>query len=338
LAPPFFEYTFVPERILISNMERGSDILRAAKILRDGGLVAFPTETVYGLGANGFDPIAVTRIFEVKQRPSFDPLILHVGWPEQAEELFRYPEANGIKELIRNFWPGPLTIVAEKKSCVPDIVTSGLPTVAVRMPSNSIALSLIREAGVPVAAPSANLFGRLSPTLAHHVQKQLQGVDYLLDGGKTQIGLESTIVSLSDNKVRLLRPGLITIDQIREFIPSAESGPDPDDGRVSAPGQLKSHYSPEKPLHIFEKLTDFPGKATGIILMEPHDEIEKFGLPTIVLSKLGDLREAAANMFTALHEMENDERVTEIYIQQAAEYGIGIAIMDRLRKAAFRHQ
>ena len=239
-------------------MEKGTNILKAAAILRDGGLVAFPTETVYGLGANGLNPVAVARIYEVKQRPSFDPLILHVGNPEDISPLIMNPDDALIRKLTDRFWPGPLTIVAEKRPAVPGIVTSGMPTVAVRMPRNDMALSLIREAKVPVAAPSANLFGRLSPTMPEHVQKQLKGVDYLLDGGKTSIGVESTIISVIGNRVRLLRPGAVTLDQIRDIVEVDESADTQNKNEtgtgLAAPGLLQSHYSPEKPLFIFEKL------------------------------------------------------------------------------------
>lgn len=318
-------------------MERGTDMQKAAAILREGGLVAFPTETVYGLGANGLNPVAVARIFEVKKRPAFDPLILHVGSPEQAAELFLYPEDSRIKALTERFWPGPLTIVAPRKPIVPDIVTSGMPTVAVRMPAHPIALELIRTAGVPVAAPSANLFGRLSPTLPHHVQKQLTGVDYLLDGGKTQIGVESTIISLAGETATLLRPGFITLEQIREIIPVEMANANDAEDQPLAPGLLKSHYSPEKPLTIFESLEQDPGSHAGVIFLAPDPAHKNMKAHIIHLSCSGDLIEAAAHLFTALHEMENNPEVEEIFIQKVEEKGIGIAIMDRVRKAAYRH-
>lgn len=318
-------------------MERGTDIQKAAAILRKGGLVAFPTETVYGLGANGLNPVAVARIFEVKQRPAFDPLILHVGSPEQTSELFLYHDDSRIKALTERFWPGPLTIVAPKKNIVPDIVTSGMPTVAVRMPSHPIALQLIRAAGVPVAAPSANLFGRLSPTHPNHVQKQLTGVDYLLDGGKTQIGVESTIISLTGETATLLRPGYITLEQIREIIPVTMANATNAEDQPLAPGLLKSHYSPEKPLIVFESLEHDPGPRAGVIFLSPNPSHGNLKAQVMHLSASSDLVEAAAHLFTALHDMENNPQVDEIYIQQVEEKGIGIAIMDRVRKAAYRH-
>jgi len=321
-------------------METGTDIKKAASLIRNGGLVAFPTETVYGLGANGLDPIAVAKIFTVKRRPSFDPLILHVGSPEMARTLFAQPDDPLIKMLMQHFWPGPLTIVAQKQDIVPDIVTSGMDTVAVRMPDNQFALDLIREAGVPIAAPSANLFGRLSPTMPQHVRKQLEGIDYLVEGGQTRIGLESTIVSVEEHGLRLLRPGQITIDQIREAIPGIDirSEGKNGDGIVQAPGQLNSHYSPEKPLYIFSLIPKNVSASAGVILFTvPISNPPQSGR-TIILSPDGDLLEAAANLFTALHEMENDPLISEIHIQAIEEKGIGIAMMDRIRKAAHRHQ
>lgn len=318
-------------------MERGTDIQKAASILRNGGLVAFPTETVYGLGADGFNPVAVARIFEVKQRPSFDPLILHVGFPEYIQKLFKHPDDIHINSLISKFWPGPLTIVAEKQSTVPDIVTSGMRTVAVRMPSNNMALELIREAGIPVAAPSANLFGKLSPTMPQHVQKQLKGVDYLLDGGRTQIGVESTIISFSGEVIRLLRPGAITFEQLKEIIPEIEWASSENEINMEAPGQLKSHYSPEKPLFIFDKLLHKIKPGSGIIYFSPPDVVAENTEESIILSESGNMIEAAARLFSALHDMENNPFVQRIFIEQIEENGIGTAIMDRVKKAAYRH-
>ena len=318
-------------------MERGTDIQKAATILRNGGLVAFPTETVYGLGADGFNPLAVARIFEVKQRPSFDPLILHVGYPEYIQKLFKNPDDPRINSLINKFWPGPLTIVSEKKLTIPDIVTSGMQTVAVRMPSNNMALELIREAGVPVAAPSANLFGKLSPTMPQHVQKQLKGVDYLLDGGRTQIGVESTIISFSGEVVRLLRPGAITFEQLKEIIPEIVWASGENEINMEAPGQIKSHYSPEKPLFIFDKVLHKIKPGSGIIYFSPPGLYAENAEETLILSESGDLIEAAAKLFSALHDMENNPFVQRIFIERIEEKGIGTAIMDRVRKAAYRY-
>ena len=194
------------------------DIQTAAGIINNGGLVAFPTETVYGLGANALNPIAVAKIFALKERPSFDPLIVHIASFDDIKLLTNQP-TDLVLKLANKFWPGPLTIVLQKSSIVPDIVTSGLPTVGIRMPDNEIALNLIRTSKCPIAAPSANKFGNLSPVSASHVKKQLPGVDFILDGGRTEIGIESTIVSIVGNTCTLLRPGKITLDDINDALP-----------------------------------------------------------------------------------------------------------------------
>ncbi|MGB5653874.1 MAG: L-threonylcarbamoyladenylate synthase, partial [Robiginitalea sp.] len=185
----------------------------AAKIITQGGVVAFPTETVYGLGANALDPMAVARIFELKERPSFDPLIVHIADLEQLQVLTTSEDPR-IGKLAEAFWPGPLTLVLPKTAQVPDIVTSGLPTVGIRMPDHPMALGLIRTCGCPLAAPSANKFGRLSPTRAAHVTRHLPEADYILDGGTTRVGLESTIVRLESDGFLILRPGGITREDL----------------------------------------------------------------------------------------------------------------------------
>lgn len=193
-------------------------IQTAARIINKGGLVAFPTETVYGLGANALNPIAVAKIFALKERPTFDPLIVHIASYDDLKTLTNQ-STDLVFKLAEKFWPGPLTIVLPKSSLIPDIVTSGLPTVGIRMPDNEIALNLIRALKCPIAAPSANKFGNLSPVSANHVKKQLPDVDFILDGGKTKIGIESTIVSLDGNICTLLRPGKITLDDIENALP-----------------------------------------------------------------------------------------------------------------------
>jgi L-threonylcarbamoyladenylate synthase len=193
-------------------MKDAEVILKAAEIIRGGGIVAFPTETVYGLGANGYNSLAVARIFEVKRRPSFDPLILHVADPADVRKLVKEIPSNA-KKLIERFWPGPVTVVLLKEESIPDIVTAGLPSIAVRMPDHPMALSLIKESKCPIAAPSANPFGYLSPTTAEHVREQLgDQVDLILDGGPCTVGVESTIVSFLDGKTRLLRPGGVSLE------------------------------------------------------------------------------------------------------------------------------
>jgi L-threonylcarbamoyladenylate synthase len=198
------------------NIESNVEI--AARYIREGKLVAFPTETVYGLGANAFNPLAVAKIFELKERPSFDPLIIHIADIHQLEKLVLFTDER-VYQLAEKFWPGPLTMVLPKSKNVPDIVTSGLSTVGIRMPGNGIALELIRKSECPIAAPSANKFGRISPTKAAHVLKQLPNVDYIIDGGKTSVGVESTIIELTEKGFYILRNGTITQEEMETIIP-----------------------------------------------------------------------------------------------------------------------
>ena len=226
-------------------------IEQAAELLRHGKLVAFPTETVYGIGANALDEAAVRRIFEVKGRPSTSPLIVHVDSLEMARRVVAvWPTA--AETLARRFWPGPLTLVLPKQPTVPDVVTAGLPTVGVRAPAHPVALELIRRSGVPVAAPSANRFTELSPTTAEHVRRSLGGsVDLILDGGPAQVGIESTVLSLAGAQPVLLRPGMVSPAQIEELIGPVTLGGRIEDQSASAhasPGLHRRHYSPRTPL------------------------------------------------------------------------------------------
>jgi L-threonylcarbamoyladenylate synthase len=209
-------------------------IQHAAEIIKRGGIVAFPTETVYGLGADAFNPLAVARIFEVKRRPYFDPLIIHVANPADMKNLVKEIPSNA-KKLTERFWPGPLTVVLFKNEDIPEIVTAGLSTVAIRMPSHPMALSLIKESQCPIAAPSANPFGYLSPTTAEHVREQLgDQVDLILDGGPCPVGVESTIVSFLEERPRLLRPGGVSLEEIESIIGKVEVSPK-EEGKPSAP-------------------------------------------------------------------------------------------------------
>lgn len=310
------------------------DIDIAAGYIREGRLVAFPTETVYGLGANALNPLAVAKIFELKERPSFDPLIVHIASVDGLDKLTVNKDSR-VLLLAAKFWPGPLTIVLPKSDIVPDIVTSGLDTVGIRMPNNPIALELIRKAGCPIAAPSANKFGRVSPTTAQHVKKQLPNVDYILDGGKTQVGIESTIITLNEKGFEILRHGVITREDLESVIPF-HSGRDTSDSIV-APGMLKSHYSPNKPLYFLGDvhLNDMQRSNAGLLSFNTTDtEGYKMVIP---LSTSGNLREYAVNLFAAIHKMEESD-VEYIVAEPVEEHGIGLAIMDRLRKAAFRYR
>jgi len=308
---------------------------RAAQIIKKGGVVAFPTETVYGLGADAFNPLAVARIFEVKRRPYFDPLIVHVANPSNVKKLAKETPSNA-KKLIERFWPGPLTIVLLKEEKIPDIVTAGLPTLAIRMPNHPMALALIEESECPIAAPSANPFGYLSPTTAEHVRDQLgDEVDLILDGGACPVGVESTIVSFLEEKPMLLRPGGVSLEEIecvigKVDVPSIEDRP-------SAPGMFPKHYAPRTPIVLDrsqENLDLYQGKKIGLLLLqEPKDHLESHSVE--ILSMKGDLREAAANLFAAIRRLDA-LHLDLIVAEPIPEVGLGRAIMDRLRRAASR--
>ena len=311
----------------------------AADCLRDGGLVAFPTETVYGLGANALNPIAVAKIFEAKQRPTFDPLIVHISDIKQLNDLYAAPIEPLVFSLAEKFMPGPLTIVYKKSAIVPDLISSGLDTVAVRMPAHPLAHKLIALAGVPVAAPSANRFGQLSPTSYKHVAKQNMKIDYLIAGDDVDnlVGIESTVVMVENNCCTVLRPGIITVEDIAQALPEIKVELAQHNHKISSPGLLNSHYSPLKPLFFVDDImTELP-ENSGIILHNVNQN-QKNAVKTIFTSESGDLLEVAANLFTSLHAMEDDDSVKQIYIERVSETGIGISIMDRLKKATYQYQ
>jgi L-threonylcarbamoyladenylate synthase len=306
-----------------------SSIARATAILRDGGVVAFPTETVYGLGALVWNARAVARVFEIKARPAFDPLIVHVL---DRAMLLRVaadlPEA--AEALVERFWPGPLTIVLPKEPAVPSLVTAGLQTVAVRMPAHPVARALLREVGEPLAAPSANPFGRLSPTRAGRVADALgESVDLILDGGPSEFGLESTIVALEPQPA-LLRVGAIEVEAIEAtigpLILRASVGP------ALAPGQLPVHYAPRTPLRIVQPERVPMGERADAGVLTLDETFEGYAAARR-LSERGDLREAAAVFFETLHELDA-MGLERIDAQPLPERGLGLAMMDRLSRAA----
>ena len=313
------------------------NIEKAVAEIIAGDIVAFPTETVYGLGADGLNPAAVAKIFEAKQRPSFNPLILHISSRDQLKELVNI-ESDKVYKLINAFWPGPLTLVLPKKEIVPDIVTAGNPTVAVRMPQHPIAKVLIEACGKPIAAPSANQFGFLSPTTAEHVEKQLGNkVNIILDGGKSDVGVESTIVEVKDNKVLLLRHGGISLEQLREVCSSVEVK-EIDTNKPNAPGQLLHHYAPKIPMKFLSEITlnELDGKRVGGLFFKENKTKINFAYIEF-LSEAGDMREAAANLFFHLHNLEVKD-LDLIIVEPVEEKGLGIAIMDRLVKATNRYK
>ena len=310
------------------------NILAASKIIKEGGLVAFPTETVYGLGADGLNPIAVAKVFEVKKRPSFNPLILHISKRGQLEEFSKI-ESEKILRLVDKFWPGPLTLVLPKTDKVPEIVTAGNPTVAIRMPDHPVALQLIEACNTPIAAPSANRFGHLSPTEAAHVENYLGSkVDMILDGGKCAVGVESTILQFHENEFYLLRPGGLSKEDIESVAGKIKSGKI-NQNKPNAPGQLPFHYSPNTKLEFFDiKLLDVNKKIGALFLKE--NKYDFLFASIKILSSSGSLHEAAANLFGLLHELEM-ENLDLILVEPVEESGLGLAIMDRLRKASRKH-
>lgn len=314
------------------------NILKAAELIKGGNLVAFPTETVYGLGADGLNPLAAAKIFEAKRRPTFNPLILHISNLEQLEKISESDNPN-IKKLIDKFWPGPLTLVLPKKDIVPDIVTAGNETVAIRMPNHPTALELIDLVGNPIAAPSANTFGRLSPTTAQHVVNQLGNkVDLILDGGTCTVGIESTIIAILENRAILLRPGGTAAEDIEIIIGPLDKDINTSSSQPISPGQLPYHYAPKIPIHFMSNMAKekFDPGRKGLLLFT--DKKVNYSFKIIrVLTHNSDLREAAANLFSYLHEMESTG-IDEIYVERVPEVGLGIAIMDRLKKAANKYE
>lgn len=327
------------------------DILKeAVDIFKIGGTVVFPTETVYGLGADGLNPKAVEKIFKAKGRPADNPLILHVCSTEQVKELVEdIPEI--AKICMEKFWPGPLTILFNKSNKVPNIITAGLDTVAIRMPKNNIALGIIKGANTPIAAPSANVSGRPSPTLAKHVIDDLMGkVDMVIDGGSTGIGLESTVLDLSGDTPMILRPGGITEEDLRKIIPNitVDSSIISEDKNIipKSPGQKYKHYAPKAEMIVFtgeldniieninKKVEEYKqkGKKIGIMCT---DETKDYYKDLLVIS-LGSRKKPETighNLFNTLRIL--DEEKVDIILAEGIELSnIGIAIMNRMMKAS----
>jgi L-threonylcarbamoyladenylate synthase len=307
-----------------------TDLFEAQSLLKSGKLVAIPTETVYGLAANALNADAVIHIFETKNRPHFDPLIVHVASHEQvADVAIDISEAAHL--LMRKLWPGPLTIVLRKHECIPHIVTSGLDTLGVRMPDHPLTLELLRSLNFPLAAPSANPFGYISPTSALHVAEQLgERIPYILDGGECRVGVESTIIDCTTATPTILRLGGTSVETIQELIGEVNvnaistSAP-------QAPGMLHSHYAPRKPLlvgNIHELLHEH---GSNVSILSFKDSFHNFR--NIRLSETGDLHEAARNLFAAMRKLDADHH--ELIIAEfVPDFGLGRAINDRLKRAA----
>lgn len=325
-------------------------VTHAAEIIRQGKVVAFPTETVYGLGADATDSAAVGKIFEAKGRPSDNPLIVHVADREQLADIVSDVPAAAAK-LMERFWPGPLTVVLPKRQSVPDAVTCGLPTVGVRMPSHPVALALIRASGVPLAAPSANRSGRPSPTAADHVLEDLGGrIPLLLDGGETGLGLESTVIDMTVDPPVLLRPGGVTLEQICAEIGPVEVAPAVHGGEVGeaprSPGMKYTHYAPEARVLLIDgpvlamqdKIRDLAGefeaegKKVGIMCAAESRGVYQASV-VLEYGARAELAGIASNLFSTLRAFDR-HRVDVILAEGVPAAGIGLAIMNRLRRAA----
>jgi L-threonylcarbamoyladenylate synthase len=306
-----------------------SAIAEASRLLREGRLVAFPTETVYGLGADATNANAVAGIFEAKGRPRFNPLIAHVPDIEAARRLARFTPLADL--LAAAFWPGPLTLVlAKAPGClVVDLATAGLETIALRIPANDVARSVLRAAGVPVAAPSANRSGRISPTTAAHVAEELgEACAMILDGGQTGVGLESTVIDATGALAVLLRSGAVTREDVARVTGHAMNSQLDNDSSPSSPGQLASHYAPRARVRLGAGHV-----APGEALLAFGANVPPHAGPAMNLSASGDLREAAVNLFVALRTLDATG-VPMIAVMPIPAHGLGEAINDRLRRAA----
>ncbi|NWK54733.1 threonylcarbamoyl-AMP synthase [Verrucomicrobiaceae bacterium N1E253] len=339
-------------------------VQQVVDLLHSGEVVALPTETVYGLGADALNADAVAKVFAAKERPEFDPLIVHVGSYEQVAEVADVPEEleTVVQKLMKAFWPGPLTLVLPKKSCVPDIVTSGLPTVAVRMSGHPIMKAVVRGLGRPIAAPSANRFGRISPTSASAVEKELGGrIPAIVDGGACREGLESTIIRPEAGEKRpvlhLLRAGPVTKEMLQRFgkverpkrrlsrKDRAQANPEATQQAPEVPGQLAAHYAPRTPLRVLRNAAEFKPEAGKRYALLSYCGSEKAGFIQAhawdVVEELspgnGKLAEAAVRFFFVLRQLD-ESGVDEIIAEPVSETGLGVAIMDRLRRASYGSQ
>lgn len=319
--------------------------MEAASIIRNGGVVAFPTETVYGLGANALDADAVARIYAAKGRPASNPVIVHIADTAQLRQIAH--ECPQAAKLAYEFWPGPLTLVLPRRTSVPDIVTAGGETVGVRMPRHKLALALIRASRVPIAAPSANRSEHISPTLAEHVAESLgDHVDLIIDGGPCEVGLESTVLDLASASPRILRPGMIGAAEIEAILgfklneTAIDSGDTTDDEPARSPGQGLRHYAPKRPVEVvptrvlWSYLRARNLHAAYIIHTHPPAFVEIGGLPHVMLPN--DPAGYAAGLYDALHKLDNisHHEVTSIVVEQVSDGADWDAIRDRLKRAS----
>jgi len=318
-------------------MLSGTDLDLAASLLKNGKIVVIPTETVYGIAANAFDVNAVIKIFNIKERPAFDPLIVHTYSIDQFER-FACNIHPLVYKLAKHFSPGPLTYILDKKEIIPDIVTSGLNTVGIRIPRQELTLKLLKMLDFPLAAPSANKFGKLSPTHVSHVKKQLgNAIEYILEGGTSKIGIESTIIRIVDNRIFILRQGAITPKEIYKVVGKMPEVPETS-GNIESPGQLKSHYSTNTRIvtgDVCKLLKENKNYRVGVLKFYEYCSGYDISLQKI-LSPRKNLSEAAFNLFKMLHEL--DELNLDLIIAELLpETGLGCAINDRLKRASAAH-
>ncbi len=328
-------------KIKLSKDNKEEVLRKAVDIIRAGGLVVFPTETVYGLGADAFNESAVKKIFQAKGRPGDNPVIVHISNFDQLG-LLAEPLSESEEKLVKAFWPGPLTLVLEKKNEVPLVVSGGLNTVAVRMPSHFFARELIEVAGVPIAAPSANTSGRPSATTGDHVCVDLDGkVDLIVDAGISDIGLESTVIKVTESKVSILRAGAVTKEMIEKVLPGVEVLFSTHKKDLDAsPGTKYRHYAPKAPIEIVapEKMVQYvdelesQGKKVGVICTFENEKFLKSRGNIFIIGSGDDLKEISKSFYQALRFFDNNV-VDVILCESFKEEGIGIAVMDRLKKA-----
>jgi L-threonylcarbamoyladenylate synthase len=312
----------------------GTDLSLAKELLCKGELVAIPTETVYGLAANALNSDAVLKIYETKNRPTFNPLIVHV---HSANDFSKYANEvpDLVKQLAEKFSPGPITFVLPKKNNIPDIVTGGGDTVALRVPGHPLTLKLLSQLDFPLAAPSANPFGYISPVNAFHVKDQLDGkIPYILDGGNCMVGVESTVVTVENDKLIVLRLGGVAVEDLKDVVGKVELRIN-NSSNPNSPGQLKSHYAPRIPLHfgkMEELLEKYVDEKKSILSFSQKYSTENV-IAEEILSPSGDLHEAARNLFSALRKLDQSEAKI-ILAEKFPEHGLGLAINDRLERAA----
>lgn len=333
-------------RVEVADFEDWRDLAGdAVELLRAGEVVALPTETVYGLAADALNEEAVAKVFAVKGRPSFDPLIVHLGGWRDLKRVAEVPEdiEAVVRELTQEFWPGPLTLVLPKKAEVPDLVTAGLPTVAVRVSAHEVMREVAKQVG-PIAAPSANLFGRISPTSVAAVLAELDGkIPLVIDGGACREGLESTIIKIEAGEkqplITILRPGPITREELRKFGTVKKARPAKKGEGVEVPGQTASHYAPNAKVVILEKDQDFTpeeGKTYALLTYRGDskwEEAHEWLAQEALSPGSGKLAEAGVRLFHLLRKLD-DAKPDIILVEPLTETGVGVAMMDRLRRAA----